>query len=179
MEGRRRRTGLNVWDRLPTVAFAARRQSAYIAGMDQPAFKLPPIDDIVADFDLLDEWEDRYRYVIELGKALPPLPDADRTTDNKVRGCASQVWLATSIDGEGADAHLRFRGDSDAMIVRGLVAIALSLFDDKSAAGIEATDAEALFDRLDLRAHLTAQRSNGLRALVDRIKADAHRARAG
>ncbi len=150
-----------------------------MAGMDQPVSKRPPIDDIVADFDLLDEWEDRYRYVIELGKALEPLPEADRVADNKVRGCASQVWLATRVEGEGANARLHFQGDSDAMIVRGLVAIALSLFDGKSAAEIEATDAEALFDRLDLRAHLTAQRSNGLRALVDRIKSDARRASLG
>jgi cysteine desulfuration protein SufE len=145
--------------------------------MDQADARLPAIDEIVADFELLDEWEDRYRYVIELGKALPPLPDGDRIPANKVHGCASQVWLATAADG-GANPHLHFRGDSDAMIVRGLVAIALSLFDGKTAAEIDATDAEAVFDRLDLRAHLTTQRSNGLRALVDRIKNEARKAAA-
>jgi len=147
-----------------------------MADMDQVAAKLPSIDDIVADFELLDEWEDRYRYVIELGRGLEPLPEAQHTAANKVRGCASQVWLWTRVDGSGASLRLFFIGDSDAMIVRGLVAIAIALFSGKTADEIAATNAEALFDRLDLRAHLTAQRSNGLRALVDRIKADARRA---
>ena len=133
--------------------------------MDQADARLPAIDEIVADFDLLDEWEDRYRYVIELGKALPPLPESDRIPANKVHGCASQVWLASEADGD-TDPHLHFRGDSDAMIVRGLVAIALSLFDGKTAAEIEATDAETVFDRLDLR------------ALIDRIKNEARKAAA-
>jgi cysteine desulfuration protein SufE len=132
------------------------------------------IDEIVANFELLDDWEDRYRYVIELGKALPALPEPERTAENKVRGCASQVWLSTRVEGAGKAARLFFVGDSDAMIVRGLVAIVIALFSGRTAAEIEATDAEAVFSRLDLRAHLTAQRSNGLRALVDRIKADAH-----
>jgi cysteine desulfuration protein SufE len=132
------------------------------------------IDQIIADFELLDEWEDRYRYVIELGKGLAPLPEAARTAENKVRGCASQVWLATAVERSGSsDAILHFAGDSDALIVRGLVAIVITLFDGKSGPDILATDAEAVFDRLDLRAHLTAQRSNGLRALVDRIRSDA------
>jgi cysteine desulfuration protein SufE len=132
------------------------------------------IDEIVANFELLDDWEDRYRYVIELGKALPALPEPERTAETKVRGCASQVWLSTRVEGAGKAARLFFVGDSDAMIVRGLVAIVIALFSGRTAAEIEATDAEAVFSRLDLRAHLTAQRSNGLRALVDRIKADAH-----
>jgi cysteine desulfuration protein SufE len=101
------------------------------------------------------------------------LPDEERTEQNRVRGCASQVWLSTRWDGAGGRPVLHFLGDSDALIVRGLVAITLALFDNKSPRQILATDAEAVFDRLDLRAHLTAQRSNGLRALVDRIKADA------
>jgi cysteine desulfuration protein SufE len=130
-------------------------------------------DQIIADFELLDDWEDRYRYVIELGKGLAPLPDAERTTDNKVRGCASQVWLSTKVEPGRSDAVLHFSGDSDALIVRGLVAIAIAIFDGKRASEIVATDAEAVFDRLDLRSHLTAQRSNGLRALVDRIRSDA------
>ncbi len=131
------------------------------------------IDQIIDDFALLDDWEDRYRYVIELGKKLKPLPEAARTEANKVRGCASQVWLVTSRGDENGRPVLHFAGDSDALIVRGLVAIAITLFDGKPPAEIAAIDADALFDQLGLRAHLTAQRSNGLRALVDRIKADA------
>ncbi len=131
------------------------------------------IDQIIDDFEFLDDWEDRYRYVIELGKALDPLPETQRTEANKVRGCASQVWLVTTRGEDDGHPVLHFAGDSDALIVRGLVAIAITLFDGKSASEIVATDAEALFDRLGLRQHLTAQRSNGLRALVDRIKSDA------
>jgi cysteine desulfuration protein SufE len=134
------------------------------------------VDEIISDFEVLDDWEDRYRYVIELGKKLPPLPDSERTSANKVRGCASQVWLATWIERSQEGPRLHFAGDSDAHIVRGLVAIAIALFDGKTAAEIGKTDAEAVFDRLDLRAHLTAQRSNGLRSLVDRVKADAEAA---
>jgi cysteine desulfuration protein SufE len=132
-----------------------------------------PLDQIISDFEFLDDWEDRYRYIIELGRTLQPLPDSARTAENKVRGCASQVWLSTRIDRENGRARLHFIGDSDALIVRGLVAIVIALFDGKTADEIVATDAEALFGKLDLRAHLTAQRSNGLRALVDRIRSDA------
>jgi cysteine desulfuration protein SufE len=131
------------------------------------------IEDIIADFDLLGDWEERYRYIIDLGRHLPALPDADRTEQNRVRGCASQVWLSTRREVSPQGAILHFTGDSDALIVRGLVAIALALFDGKTAPEILATDAEAVFDRLDLRAHLTSQRSNGLRSLVTRIKHDA------
>jgi cysteine desulfuration protein SufE len=134
------------------------------------------IDQIIANFELLDDWEDRYRYVIDLGRHLDPLPEAERTETNKVRGCASQVWLWTKAEGHGRTLVLRFHGDSDALIVRGLVAIALTLFDRKTPAEILATNAEAVFDRLELRQHLTAQRSNGLRALVQRIKSDAEAA---
>jgi cysteine desulfuration protein SufE len=136
------------------------------------------IDRITADFELLDDWEDRYRYLIELGRQLQPLPESQRTDANKVRGCASQVWLWTRTEERGGRTLLRFVGDSDALIVRGLVAIAVALFDDHTAAEIAALDAEAVFDRLQLRQHLTAQRSNGLRALVDRIKAVARAAAA-
>jgi len=136
------------------------------------------IDQITADFELLDDWEERYRYIIELGKGLEPLAEADHTQANKVRGCASQVWLVSRQEKQGGRTVLHFIGDSDALIVRGLVAIVIALFDGKSPAEIVATDAEALFGRLDLRAHLTAQRSNGLRALVDRIRADAEAVRA-
>lgn len=131
------------------------------------------IEQITADFDLLDDWEDRYRYIIELGRTLEPLPDDERTEANRVRGCASQVWLWTRAERRDDHPVMHFVGDSDALIVRGLVAIALALFDGRSPKEILATDAEAAFERLDLRAHLTAQRSNGLRSLVERIKADA------
>ncbi len=141
--------------------------------MDATSEQVLSVDQVVADFDLLDDWEDRYRYVIDLGRGLPALPETERTDANKVRGCASQVWLSThaaSIDGR---LRLFFRGDSDALIVKGLVAIVIALFDGKVPEEIRAIDAEALFSRVDLRSHLTTQRSNGLRALVDRIRADA------
>jgi cysteine desulfuration protein SufE len=131
------------------------------------------IEQISDDFTFLDDWEDRYRYVIELGRTLAPLADADRTPENKVRGCASQVWLKTSIVAGKDGPRLKFIGDSDAHIVRGLVAIAIALFDGKTAREILGINAQAVFDRLGLSQHLSAQRSNGLRSLVDRIKADA------
>lgn len=131
------------------------------------------IDEILENFALLDDWEDRYRYVIELGKALDPLPDSERSAQNKVRGCASQVWLSTHVDQQRQLPHLTFRGDSDAHIVRGLVAIVIALFNNKTPMEIRRTDADALFEQIGLSEHLTAQRANGLRALVDRIKTDA------
>jgi cysteine desulfuration protein SufE len=132
------------------------------------------IDEIVDNFSLLDEWDDRYRYVIELGRTLQPLPDADHVEANKVRGCASQVWLVTSVKPDGAAGPtLSFEGDSDAHIVRGLIAILFALYSGKSAREILDTDALALFDKLGLRENLTPQRSNGLRSMVDRIRADA------
>lgn len=128
------------------------------------------------DFALLDDWEDRYRYVIELGRTLAPLPDMERTEANKVRGCASQVWLATIVGRPcaGRAPVLTFRGDSDAHIVRGLIAILFAIFSGKSAAEILATDAIAIFDGLGLREHLTPQRSNGVAAMVERMRRDAH-----
>ena len=132
------------------------------------------IDEIIANFELLDDWDDRYRYLIELGRALPPLPEAARNDANKVRGCASQVWLATSIKPNGASGPvLTFAGDSDAHIVRGLIAVLFALFSGKGAKDILATDAIALFEKLGLREHLTPQRSNGFRSMVDRIHRDA------
>ncbi|MGB3539642.1 MAG: SufE family protein [Mesorhizobium sp.] len=124
------------------------------------------------DFEFLDEWEDRYRYVIELGEALPAFPDADRTPANKVPGCVSQVWLTTEI-GTGADPVMTFHGDSDAHIVRGLVAIMLALFSGQAASTIVKTDAEATLKTLGLDEHLSTQRANGLRSMVKRIKRDA------
>jgi len=134
------------------------------------------IADIIADFDLLDEWEDRYRYLIELGRKLEPLPEEARTDENKVRGCASQVWVETRIDQSGGEPVLTFRGDSDAHIVRGLVCLVLTLYSGRPANEVVQTDAMDVFQQLGLTAHLTPQRSNGVRSMVERIKADALRA---
>jgi cysteine desulfuration protein SufE len=135
------------------------------------------IDEIVENFALLDQWDDRYRYVIELGRTLAPLADSDHIDANKVQGCASQVWLVTHVKPDGAAGPvLLFEGDSDAHIVRGLVAILFALYSGKTAREIVATDALALFDRLGLRENLTPQRSNGLRSMVERIRAEAQAA---
>ena len=137
------------------------------------------LDTIRADFALLDDWEDRYRYVIELGRALPPLPDALRTDANKVRGCASQVWLASASQpsADGTGTALEFQGDSDAHIVRGLIAILFAMFQGKTPQAILGTDAQGAFEELGLKEHLTPQRSNGFFSMVERIRKDA-RARA-
>ena len=135
---------------------------------------MTPIDEIVDNFSLLEEWDDRYRYVIELGRMLSPLPEADHVEANKVRGCASQVWLVTTVQADGATGPtLHFEADSDAHIVRGLIAILFALYSDKSAREILDTDAIKLFDQLGLRENLTPQRSNGLRSMVERIRNDA------
>jgi len=132
------------------------------------------IDDIIESFSLLEEWDDRYRYVIELGRGLPPLGESAHSDANKVQGCASQVWLVSRIAPNGAEGPvLTFLGDSDAHIVRGLIAILFAVFSGKHAREILATDAIALFERLGLREHLTPQRSNGFRSMVERIRADA------
>lgn len=129
---------------------------------------------IIDDFEFLDDWEDRYRYVIELGRALPPFPDEFRTGDNKVNGCVSQVWLNTTIDkSEGQPPTLVFQGDSDAHIVRGLVAIMIAAMSGRSAAEIDAMDVEGLMRQLGLDDHLSPQRANGLRSMVERMKNDA------
>ncbi|TMK17944.1 MAG: SufE family protein [Alphaproteobacteria bacterium] len=135
------------------------------------------LDEIVDNFSLLEDWDDRYRYVIELGRALSPLAERDRTEANKVQGCASQVWLATTVhpNGQGGPV-LTFSGDSDAHIVRGLIAILFAMFSGQQARAILSTDAIALFERLGLREHLTPQRSNGFRSMVERIRADAQAA---
>jgi cysteine desulfuration protein SufE len=130
------------------------------------------IDEIINDFSVLDEWEDRYRYIIELGRKLEPLPEAERTPANKVQGCASQVWLSTRVENNGAQ-RFQFKGDSDALIVRGLIALLIALYSGKTAQEIESIDAESLFARLELGSHLTSQRSNGLRSMVARIRSDA------
>ena len=127
------------------------------------------------NFSLVDDWEDRYRYVIELGRALPGLADADKTDANKVRGCASQVWLVTTLTPQsgGKAPLMHIEGDSDAHIVRGLVAILLEIYQDRPADEIAAHDALQDFAELGLKDHLTPQRSNGLASMVARIRAEA------
>ncbi|ABS62500.1 Fe-S metabolism associated SufE [Parvibaculum lavamentivorans DS-1] len=132
------------------------------------------IDDLIDDFAFLDEWEDRYRYVIELGKELEPLSEAEHSPENKVPGCVSQVWLVNELRKDAAGQPvLHFRGDSDAHIVRGLVAILMRLYSDKTPAEILDIDARATLQKLGLDEHLTPQRSNGLYSMVARIQSDA------
>jgi cysteine desulfuration protein SufE len=133
-------------------------------------------DEIVADFELLDDWEDRYRYVIELGRKLQPLPETARNAENKVQGCVSQVWLATSVHQDNRAPRLSFIGDSDAHIVRGLIAILFALYSGKAADAILDIDANAVLGRLHLKEHLTPQRSNGFLSMVGRIRKDAREA---
>ena len=128
--------------------------------------------DIAENLVFLDDWEDRYRYLIELGQALPKLSEAEKVEANKVHGCVSQVWLAAETRTKDSQTILSYRGESDAMIVQGLVAILLALYSGRPAQEIAETDAIALFDELGLREHLTAQRSNGLIAMVNRIRAE-------
>ncbi|PKR88930.1 cysteine desulfuration protein SufE [Pleomorphomonas diazotrophica] len=135
------------------------------------------LDEIRENFSLLDDWEDRYRYVIELGKELEPLAEADHSDDNKVRGCASQVWLKPQLSGDDADPLLTFVGDSDALIVRGLIAILHATYSGKHVSEVLAIDPEAIFNELNLREHLTPQRSNGLRSMVERLRKIAQEAR--
>jgi len=139
---------------------------------------LPTIDEIVSNFELLDEWEERYRYVIELGRMMEPLPPEAHTEANKVKGCASQVWIETRLDGADGRPALHLLGDSDAHIVRGLVALMIALYNGKTPEEALATDALALFKELGLAEHLTPQRSNGVRSMVERIRRDAQAARA-
>jgi cysteine desulfuration protein SufE len=135
------------------------------------------IDEIIDNFSLLDEWDDRYRYLIELGRELPPLAAEAHNEANKVRGCASQVWLDTSVRPNGAGGPvLTFVGDSDAHIVRGLIAILFAMYSGRGAKDILSTDAVALFEKMGLREHLTPQRSNGFRSMVERIHSDARSA---
>ena len=135
------------------------------------------ISEILETFDFLDDWEDRYKYLIDLGKELPPFPDDARNDVNKVRGCVSQVWLVTTItSGEAGSPVLTFKGDSDALIVRGLVAIAMAIYNGKTAREVLDTDIEMLFAKLGLKEHLTPQRSNGLKSMVGRIRHDAESA---
>jgi cysteine desulfuration protein SufE len=143
-----------------------------LIGSDTTSF-----EEILADFELLDDWEDRYRYVIELGRKLDPLPEEERTSANKVQGCVSQVWLSTTVTPDGAP-RLTFIGDSDAHIVRGLIAILFAIYSGKTADEILSVDANETLGALHLNEHLTPQRSNGLMAMVKRIRTDAEAAKA-
>ncbi len=133
------------------------------------------IEKIIDDFELLDSWDDRYRYVIELGRKLPELPAEAHVDANKVQGCASQVWLTSQRNGDA----IQFQGDSDAHIVKGLIAILFALYSGEKARSIVETDANAVFNKLGLGEHLTPQRSNGFRSMVERMKRDAQAALAG
>ena len=130
----------------------------------------PQFEEIAETFSFLEDWEDRYRYVIELGKAMEPFEDSMRIPETKVHGCASQVWIAPAFEGQGAGAVFSFRGDSDAMIVRGLIAVLRALYCGLTVQEVLKVDAGAEFTRLELHDHLTAQRSNGLRSMVERIR---------
>lgn len=128
-------------------------------------------EELVETFEFLDDWEERYGHVISLGKAMEPLAEAERNQATKVDGCASQVWLVPNVEGEGPDAVISFRGESDAMIVKGLIAVLISLVSDRTAREIAALDIPAEMARLGLDKHLSAQRSNGLRSMIARIQA--------
>ena len=127
------------------------------------------LDELVDDFAFLDDWEDRYMHVIDLGKSLEPLTDAERTPANKVEGCASQVWIVT----EPSDGRLHFRGDSDAHIVKGLIAVVHTALSGRTPPDLLAVDVEGLMSRIGLSEHLSSQRANGLRAMVARLRAEA------
>lgn len=133
------------------------------------------IDTIVENFEYLDDWDDRYRYLIELGESLEPLPGELKNAATKVQGCVSQVWIV-SEKSDDEDPVLTFCGDSDAHIVRGLIAIALAIFSGRHASEILATDDNAIFEKIRLAEHITPQRSNGLRSMVKRIRIEAERA---
>ncbi len=136
------------------------------------------VNEIVENFELLDEWDDRYRYLIELGRELEPMDPLAHTDVNKVRGCASQVWVESRVDRGEGEPRLILKGDSDAHIVRGLITLVFALYSGKTSREIVETEAQPLFERLGLSAHLTPQRSNGVRAMVERIKSDARKASA-
>jgi cysteine desulfuration protein SufE len=157
------------------VELAAR--AAYLRPAQHwKAKALTAIDALLADFEVLDDWEDRYRHVIELGRELPALPEADHTAENKVKGCASQVWITSHAGGPKDDPVISFQGDSDALIVKGLVAIAFMIYSGKTARQILATDAGEVLGKLGLSGHLTQQRSNGFASMIQRIKSDAQTA---
>ena len=131
------------------------------------------IEQIIDDFRVLDDWDERYRYIIELGRRMAPLPTEFKTDGTKVRGCASQVWLVSKRENRNGQDVIAFQGESDALIVRGLIAILLQLYSGRSADEILTIDARQVLGELGLDTHLSQQRSNGLFAMVERIRADA------
>ena len=131
---------------------------------------------LLSDFEVLDDWEDRYKHVIELGRGLAPLPQAAHAPENKVKGCASQVWITSRAEGPPGNPVMTFQGDSDALIVKGLIAIAFMIYSGKPARDILATDAGEILGKLGLQGHLTQQRSNGFASMIQRIKQDAQAA---
>lgn len=158
---------------------ATRRQQKKAPGLARVPFSyyviamsssIPPFDDIAADFGFIDDWDEKYRYLIDLGRRLEPLADDEHSEEHRVRGCASQVWLV--FDQTAGDA-VRFRGDSDAAIVKGLVALMISLFSGRTKSEITALDAEAKLAEIDLQEHITPQRSNGVVSMIKRIKSEA------
>lgn len=158
----------NSGERPPGAAVSYRRLAGGAGIAYLPV--MPAFEDIKSDFAFLDEWEDRYKYLIDLGRTLEPFPETLRDDTHKVRGCASQVWLAVEKTGDGADMRIRLKGDSDAHIVKGLVAVLIALFSGKGPQEIVAIDAEAALAPLDLKDHLTPQRSNGLVSMVRSIR---------
>jgi cysteine desulfuration protein SufE len=131
--------------------------------------KTVTIEELVDDFEFLGDWEDRYRYIIELGDELDPMPSEWKTEQHRVQGCVSNVWLVMEVE-PGDDSAIRFHADSDSQIVRGLVAILVMLCSGRNAQEILAMDIEGVFDRLDLRKHLSRSRSNGFNSMIQRIK---------
>jgi cysteine desulfuration protein SufE len=129
------------------------------------------VDELVDNFSLLDDWEDRYAYVIDLGKKLEPMPEAEKTEEAKVKGCMSQVWLAHDVNRVDGETHLHFRADSDAFIVKGLIAVLMELYNDRRPSEILETDAVETLGKIGLSSHLSPNRRNGFVAMVDRIKA--------
>jgi cysteine desulfuration protein SufE len=165
---------------LPILGTSTKDRKATQAAMTINETSNDTIGEIIDNLTLLDDWDDRYRYVIELGRSLPPIEEQDRTQANKVLGCASQVWLKTNVGDNGSKGPvLSFVGDSDAHIVRGLIAILFAIYSGKHASDILNTDAVAVFERIGMREHLTPQRSNGFRSMVERIKRDARSAMTG
>jgi cysteine desulfuration protein SufE len=161
--------------RVPDVSLLAARDPILSYGIKLKA--VMSIDEIRDNFALLEDWDDRYRYVIELGRTLKPMPETEHSSVNKVQGCVSQVWLSKRIDRNGdREPVLNYLGDSDAHIVRGLIAILLTLYSGYTPREILATDAIAVFDEFGFREHLTPQRSNGLRSMIERIRKDAREA---
>jgi cysteine desulfuration protein SufE len=140
---------------------------------------LPPIDDVLASFESLEDSHDRLEFLIELGRMAEPLPPEKKSEENRVHGCASQVWLDTTVAPSPAGRTLRFHGDSDAIITRGIVALMAAIFSDKSPEEIRRIDAIEIFRNIGIGEHLTAQRSNGARSMMNRIKRDAEAALAG